>query len=137
MVCVSECGEQAGECGAVCDERHPSVDVLSPAVQTAAGKLPLQLVVLDSCHQAANHSAALLCAGGAGVGARRRRRRPGEAPGAEASGPTAGRTQGRQQVSPETCIHTIKLLLIYSFINTLSNVFTCLSNFQLSCKGLP
>lgn len=53
-----------------------------------------------TCNQTANHISAPFCLpGGAGGGSGCRRRRPGEAAGAEASGQTAGRAQRHQQVS--------------------------------------
>lgn len=58
-----------------------------------------------TCYQTANHipvlfSLSLRLPGGAGGGSGCRRWHPGEAAGAEASGPTAGRAQRRHQVSP-------------------------------------
>lgn len=76
------------------------MDVLSSAVQTAAGKRS-SLIFILFWRQTTNHIRVLFfLPGGADGGSGRRRRHPGEAAGAEASGPTAGRTQRRHQVSP-------------------------------------
>lgn len=76
------------------------MDVLSSAVQTAAGTRSSLIIIMFWRQTADRIRVLFFLPGGADGGSGRGRRHPGEAAGAEASGPTVGRTQRRHQVSP-------------------------------------